>query len=52
MRFEPKASNKQVDEIAKTQNDIYNRWNFYDKFVKARDGVKNEIKSNNVGKAK
>lgn len=52
MRFEPKASNKQVDEIAKTQNDIYNRWNFYDKFVKARDGVKNEIKSNNVGEAK
>lgn len=52
MRFEPKASNKQIDEIAKTQNEIYNRWNFYDKFIKAREGVKNEIKSNNVGKAK
>ena len=52
MRFEPKVANEQIDEIAKTQSDIYNRWNFYDKFVKAREGVKNEIKSNNVGKAK
>lgn len=52
MRFEPKASNKQVDEIAKTQSEIYSKWNFYDKFIKAREGAKNEIKSNNVGEEK
>ena len=52
MRFEPKVKEEQIDEIARTQNEIYNKWNFYDKFVKARDEVKNEIKSNNVGKTK
>lgn len=50
MRFEPGVSDNRVMENAKTQNDLYNKWNFYDKFVKARDEVKNEIKSNNVGK--
>lgn len=52
MRFEPKANSEQIDKIAKEQNEIYNKWNFYDKFVKAREEVKNEIKSNNVGKEK
>lgn len=42
MRFEPKINEKQVQEIAKTQNDIYNKWNFYDKFIKAREDVKHE----------
>jgi hypothetical protein len=52
MRFEPKVSNEQIDEIAKTQNEIYRKWNFYDKFIKAREGVKNEIKFDNVGETK
>lgn len=52
MRFEPKVSNEQIDEIAKTQNEIYSKWNFYDKFIKAREGVKNEIKFDNVGETK
>jgi hypothetical protein len=53
MRFEPKVKDEQIMQIAKEQNEIYNKWNFYDKFIKAREGVKkNEIKSNNVGKEK
>jgi hypothetical protein len=52
MRFEPKVSNEQINEIAKEQEQIYNKWNFYDKFIKAREGVKNEIKSNIMGKTK
>lgn len=51
MRFEPKVKEKQIDKIAKEQTDIYNKWSFYDKFIKARDEVKNEIKSNNVGES-
>jgi hypothetical protein len=47
MRFEPKVKDEQIMQIAKEQNEIYNKWNFYDKFIKAREGVKkNEIKSN------
>lgn len=52
MKFDNKIKDNKVDEITKTQNKIYNKWNFYDKFIKAREGVKNEIKSNNVGKTK
>ncbi len=52
MRFEPKVSNDQVNEIAKEQSKIYNQWNFYDKFIKAREDAKNEIKLSNVGKEK
>jgi hypothetical protein len=52
MRFEPKVKDEQIMQIAKEQNEIYNKWNFYDKFIKAREGVKNEIKSNFMGKEK
>ena len=54
MKFDDKLKDKQSDEISKTQNEIYNKWNFYDKFIKAREGVKNEqkTKSNNVGETK
>ena len=50
MRFEPKISDKQVEQIAKEQKENYNKWSFYDKFIKAREGVKSENKINNVGK--
>lgn len=52
MKFEPSIKSHQVDTIAREQNKIYNHWNFYDKFLKAREEVKNEIKSDNVGKEK
>lgn len=54
MRFEPKVKEEQINEIAKTQSEIYNKWNFYDKFVKAREEAKNEqkIKSNFMGETK
>ena len=52
MRFEPSIKSQQVDTIAKEQNKIYNHWNFYDKFLKAREEVKNEVKSSDMGKAK
>lgn len=53
MKFDNKIDEDRVDEIVKTQNEIYNKWNFYDKFIKAREGVKkSEIKLNNVGKTK
>lgn len=50
MRFEPGIKDEQVQTIAKEQDKFYNKWNFYDKFVKAREEAKHEIKSNNVGK--
>lgn len=54
MRFEPNVKSEQIDKIAKEQSDIYNKWKFYDRFVKARDEVKNEqkIELNNVGETK
>lgn len=52
MRFDPELNEKEVDSVAKQQKEIYNKWNFYDKFIKAREEVKNEVKSNNVGKSK
>ncbi len=52
MRFEPKVKEEQIDKIAKEQSEIYNRWNFYDKFIKAREVVKDETKLDNVGKEK
>lgn len=52
MRFEPDIKDEQVDKIVEEQNKIYKHWNFYDKFIKAREEVKNEIKFDNVGKTK
>lgn len=42
MRFEPGVSDNRVMENAKTQNELYNKWNFYDKFIKAREEAKYE----------
>ena len=28
MRFEPKVKDEQIMQIAKEQNEIYNKWNF------------------------
>lgn len=50
MKFEPNIKKEQVCKIAKDQEKIYKHWKFYDKFIKAREEVKNEIKPNNVGK--
>lgn len=52
MRFEPNIKDSQVDKIVKEQDKLYKQWNFYDKYIKAREEVKNEIKSYNVGKSK
>lgn len=52
MRFEPDIKYEQTEVIAKEQNKLYNHWNFYDKFIKAREEVKNEIKSSDMGKTK
>ena len=52
MRFEPDIKDKQVDRIVEEQSKLYKHWNFYDKFIKAREEVKNEIKFDNVGKTK
>ena len=50
MRFEPNISSTQIDKVAEEQHAIYEQWNFYDKFIKAREEVKHEIKPNHVGK--
>lgn len=42
MRFDPDLNDKEVDNVVKQQNAIYNKWNFYDKFIKAREEVKSE----------
>ena len=42
IKFAPSTANKQTDVIIKEQNEIYNKWNFYDKFIKAREEVKHE----------
>lgn len=52
MRFEPNVKAKKSYEIGEKQNEIYQKWKFYDKFVKAREEAKHEIKFNNVGKRK
>lgn len=52
MRFEPDIKDEQINKIVEEQSKIYKHWNFYDKFIKAREEVKNEIKSNNVGEKK
>lgn len=50
MRFEPNIKYEQTMTIAKEQNKIYKHWQFYDRFIKAREEAKSEIKSNNMGK--
>lgn len=50
VKFSPDISDEQAKKVAKTQNEIYNKWKFYDKFVKAREEVKHEAKSNFMGK--
>ena len=50
VRFEPNIKAKITYEIGEKQNEIYQKWNFYDKFVKAREVVKHEIQPNNMGK--
>ena len=52
MRFEPHVKSSQVEKLAEEQNKMYNHWKFYDKFIKAREEVKNEIKFDNMGEAK
>ena len=52
MKFEPNIKEEQVNKIVEEQQKIYKHWNFYDKFIKAREEVKNEAKLNNVGKSK
>ena len=52
IKFEPSIKNGQTDVIAKEQNEIYSKWKFYDKFIKAREEAKYENKSNNMGKNK
>lgn len=52
MKFDPELNEREVESVTKQQHDIYNKWNFYDKFIKAREEVKNEVKFDNMGKAK
>ena len=51
LKFDANVKDHKADEIAKEQDRTYNKWNFYDKFIKAREVVKNETKLNNVGKS-
>ena len=42
IKFSPELKNKQTDKIIEEQNKVYDKYNFYDKFLKARDEVKDE----------
>lgn len=46
-RFEPGIKDEQIDKIEKEQAKLYNKWNFYDKFIKTREEVKSEEKKSN-----
>ena len=42
MKFEPSLDFEQGTRIANEQKKIYNKWKFYDRFIKAREEVKCE----------
>lgn len=50
-KFDPSFTNN-FEKVEKEQTKLYKKFRFYDNFLKVRDKVKNEIKSNNVGEAK
>ena len=52
IKFDPDLNDRGTDKISEEQNRIYNHWKFYDKFIKAREEVKNENKSCNLGETK
>lgn len=52
LKFDPTLKNSLTDVVAEQQGKVYNKWKFYDRYIKAREEAKNEIKSNNVGKTK
>lgn len=47
MKFDPELNEREVDSVVKQQHEIYNKWNFYDKFIKAREEVKSEKNKSN-----
>lgn len=51
IKFDDELKNKDVARLLNEQHRVYNKWNFYDKFIKAREEVKNEIKLDDMGKA-
>ena len=47
IKFEPDLSYEQIAKLISEQNAIYNRWQFYDRFIKARREAKNEKNKSN-----
>ena len=42
LKFDPSIKDKLTTDISNEQDKIYKKYKFYDSFIKAREGAKNE----------